>query len=146
MIAFHPTQQYVLLRASASTGTVTNDTVNIEAPINWFYKGVYLLLDRTAETGTCTLNAKVQFYMPASGLWQDLEGASWVEFADAAVADRYLHIYPGITSDESDSNLALDTNEGVVCGQYLPRRWRVAVTTGGTSVENTFSLEALMLP
>lgn len=146
MIGFNPTQEYLLLRASASTGTVSDSTEYIYLPINWFYKGIFLLLDRTAESGTCTLDAKVQFYARAAAKWQDLEGAAWVQFADSAVADRYLHIYPGLTQDDADTALALDTNEGVACGQYLPRECRVAVVTGGTSVANTYSLEALMLP
>jgi hypothetical protein len=64
------TQTYGLLRASASTGTVTDSSENLELPINDTYKGILLYIDRTAETGTCTLDAHVEFYMPAANNWR----------------------------------------------------------------------------
>lgn len=140
------TQEYILIRASGSTGTVTNSSENLELPINSTYKGILLLLDRTAEGGTCTLDAHVEFYMPEAAKWQDLEGAAFPQFADGTTADRYLMIYPGLTGSDADSQLSLDTAEGRLCGQYLPRQCRVVVTTGGTSVSNTYSLEGYWLP
>lgn len=140
------TQTYGLLRASASTGTVTNSDENLELPINDTYKGILLYIDRTAESGTCTLDAHVEFYMPAAAKWQDLEGAAFAQFADGAAADRYLMIYPGLTGSDADTQLSLDTAEGRICGQYLPRQCRLVVTTGGTSVANTYSVEYFMLP
>lgn len=134
------------IRASASTGTVTNSDENLELDINTTFKGALFLINRTAETGTCTLDAKVQFYAPVANTWQDLEGAAFAQFADAATGDRYLMIYPGLTGSDADTQLSLDTSEGRICGQYMPRQCRLVVTTGGTSVANTYSAEMWWLP
>lgn len=127
-------------------GTVHSDgTTNSRQIQNSYHKGVLITIDRTAETGTCTLDAQIEFYDPAGGDWYELEGASFVQFANSEVATRYLMVYPGIVGSDADNRIALDTNEGVLCGQFLPRIWRLKVTTGGTTVTNTFSASYVML-
>lgn len=140
------TQLYFALRASASTGTVTNDTTYLYLPLNYMHKGVLLVIDRTVEVGTCTLDGKLEFYAPAAGDWIEVEGAAFPQFADGVTANRYLLVYPGITAADADDNIALDTAEGTKCGAFLPYQTRLAVTTGGTSVSNTYSAEGWLLP
>lgn len=135
-----------LTPAGHTTGTVTNSTEYYDLPRNYLHKGLLLVVNRTAETGTCTLDAQVEFYAPASGTWLQLEGAKIVQFADGATGDRYLQVYPGLTGSDADDVVALDTAEGSKCGQYLPPRCRLAVTSGGTSVSNTYQAECWLLP
>lgn len=142
-VALNATQDYLLLSASHTTSDATE---TFEAPKNVMHKGVYLIVERTAETGTCTLDVKLQMYAPEADAWIDLEGAAITQFADGATGDRYLYLYPGVTGSDADDAVTLDTNEAVKSGHYLPRQWRVHCTTGGTSVSNTFSVEAFLLP
>lgn len=137
--------QHVGGRASASTGTVTDSTIYIDLPINHHHKGIMIAVDRTAETGTCTLTVGVEFYAPNGGDWHQLENAT-VTFADGVTATQYLQVYPGLVGSDSDSSVSLDTNEGKLSGQYLPRECRVYMTTGGTSVSNTFSVDVWYMP
>jgi hypothetical protein len=122
------TIQYVSVRASAATGTVTDSTLYFTLPVNYFYKGIMIAVDRTAETD-----------------WHQLENAT-VTFADGVTATQYLQVYPGLVGSDSDSAVSLDTNEGKLSGQYLPRECRIYHTTGGTSVANTYSIDAWLLP
>lgn len=150
LIAAHGTvtQEYMSVRTLATTGTVTDSTLYFVLPINHFYKGLMVTADRTVETGTCTLTIGVEFYSAnaaAANHWQQLENAT-ITFADGVTATQYLQIYPGLVGSDSDSSIALDTNEGKMTGQHLPRECRIYMTTGGTSVANTFGVDAWFLP
>jgi hypothetical protein len=147
LIAAHGTvtQEYVSVRTSAATGTVTDSTLYFTLPLNHFYKGIMIAVDRTAETGTCTLTVGVEFYAPNGGDWHQLENAT-VTFADGVTATQYLQVYPGLVGSDADSAVSLDTNEGKLSGQHLPRECRIYHTTGGTSVANTYSIDAWLLP
>lgn len=145
-VALNATQDYLLLAASHTSASGTNVVETFEAPLNVMHKGVLLVLNRTADTGTCTLDAKVQFYSTVAAAWLDVEGAAFVQYADGATGARYLLLYPGVTGAEADDAIPLNTSKGVKCGQYLPRQWRVAVTVGGTTVTSTYALEAHLLP
>lgn len=112
--------------------------------INYHHKGVRLVIDRSDETGTATLDAKVQFKNATTGDWVDLEGAAFPQWADGSEETRSLVIYPGITGSDADASLALDTDNDTLCGQYLPRIWRLVLTTTGTT--NVVSIYAEYLP
>lgn len=146
MSLHNPLAYWQTLRASASTGTVTNSDENLAFPINYQFKGCLVTVSRTAETGTCTLAWKIQFYSPAAATWQDLEGAVGDGFADGETGDRYLMVYPGLVGSDADNKITLNTDQAVLCGSYLPRECRLVVTTGGTSVANTYSAEVQFLP
>ena len=123
----------------ASSGTVTNATVTSEMFQNWHYKGCVIVCNRTAESGTCTLDVKLQGYHRASDTWYDVQSASFVQYADGATGVRYVTVYPGIVADDADASVILATNYKNVSG-VLPREFRISVTHGGTSVSNTFAI------
>lgn len=125
--------------ALASSGTVTNATVTSSRLVNSLYKGCVIVVNRTAETGTCTLDVKLQGYQRASDTWYDVQGASVVQYADGATGVRYVVLYPGIVADDADAIVTIATNYKHVSG-WLPYEFRISVTHGGTSVTNTFAV------
>jgi hypothetical protein len=139
--------QQVGLKRIPVSGTRTiasTDGWNSRQFTNNHHKGVFLVVDRISETGTATLNGKIQYKNDTTGEWIDLEGAAFGEWADGTSEPRALTVYPGITAADADANIALDTDNHYLCGQFLPRHWRVALTTTGTT--NVVSVDATMLP
>jgi hypothetical protein len=126
-------------RTVASTDGWTSRQFN-----NYHHKGVRIVVDRISETGTATLNAKVQYLNKVTGEWIDLEGAAFPEWADGSAEPRALTVYPGITAADADANIALDTDNDQLCGQYLPANWRLLVATTGTT--NVISIAGTYLP
>jgi hypothetical protein len=127
-------------------GTVHSDGTAFSREItNYYHKGIFLMVNRTAETGTCTLDAQIQWRMPSLTTWENLENASIVQMANSAIDLVTLWVYPGIIGGDADGTLAVNTAHKHVDG-YLPLFWRVAVTTGGTGVTNTFGMDAILLP
>lgn len=126
-------------------GTVVSGAVTVTyGPFtNYFHKGLYLFVNRTAETGTATLDAKLQMQDPSSATWTDVENAAVIQFADGSTRMNYLYMYPGIIGGDTDGKLIVNTNHNFVEG-YLPYIWRVSVTTTGTT--NTFGISAVLLP
>ena len=133
--------------ALASSGTVTDSTVTSDWEINWFAKGCLLVVRRTAETGTCTLAAKLQGAIDDGTTTTafDVANSDLVSFADGETGVRYCFIYPGVTGSDADGVVAQDTNFNLVNG-FLPYKFRVSVTHGGTSVSNTFSVHLFPYP
>lgn len=125
--------------ALASSGTVTDATVTSDWEYNWYAKGCLIVVNRTAETGTCTLAVKLQGYDDASATAYDVQGAAIVSYADGATGLRYVFVYPGAVGAEADVVVPVNTNFNYVNG-FLPYKFRVSVTHGGTSVTNTFSV------
>ena len=127
-------QNTVLSGAATTTyGTYTN----------YFHRGLYLFVNRIAETGTSTVDAKLQMQDPGSGSWTDVENASIVQLADGSIRMNYLYMYPGIIGGDTDGTLVVNTNHKFVEG-FLPYIWRVSVTTTGTT--NTIGIHAVLLP
>ena len=96
---------------------------------NSYAKGVRVFLDITAETGTATLDVKLQSLDPVSATYFDIPGAS-LDQKSATSGDDTLILYPGIaeTANESVSDV-------------LPLNWRAVATVGtGASSSFTFSL------
>jgi hypothetical protein len=125
----------------ASSGTVTDSTVTSDWEYNHYYKGCVIAVRRKSETGTCTLAAKLQGgFVDADGTTAfDVANADLVTFADGETGVRYVFVYPGITGAEADGVVTFDTSFNVVNG-FLPHKWRVSITHGGTSVANVFSV------
>lgn len=124
----------------ASSGTVTNATVNSSTYVNWYGLGCVMVVNKTAESGTTpTLDVKLQGYDDASATWFDVQGASIVQYSGGATGLRYAVIYPGLTADDADGVVTINTTFKHVNG-FLPYKFRVQVTHGGTSISNTFSV------
>jgi hypothetical protein len=127
-------------------GTVHSDGTTYSREFtNYYHKGIYLYVDRTAETGTCTLDGQIQHRSPVLSTYTSLENASIIQFADGTVELHTLYVYPGIIGGDSDGTLTVNTDHKFVEG-FLPLHWRLAMTTGGTTVTNTFSAVAVLLP
>jgi hypothetical protein len=143
MPQLHAGKQYLNIFGA---GTVHSDgTTNSREFTNYHHKGIFLMTNRTAETGTCTLDVQIQWRMPSLTTWENLENASIVQMANSAIDLVTLWVYPGIIGGDADGTLAVNTAHKHVDG-YLPLFWRVAVTTGGTGVTNTFGMDAILLP
>lgn len=108
------------------------------------FKGILLTVNRSAETGTATLDAKLQYKDPVRNAWLDIEGATLNGWADGETGDRYLMMYPGLVAADSDNHIDLNTDQASHCGSYLPKFWRLVLTTTGTT--NVVSAGAQLLP
>lgn len=127
--------------AFGSSGTVTDETVTSD-PIHQYgcYKGCVLVVERQNDTGTATLDAKLQGYHHATETWFDVANSDIVQIADGdGDAVRYCMIYPGATGSDTDGVVAQDTNYNLVNG-FLPDTFRVSVTHGGTSISQDFAV------
>ena len=96
---------------------------------------------RKSETGTCTLAIKLQGALVDSDgdTAYDVANTDFVSLADGETGVRYVVVYPGMTGSDADGSVAQDTNFLLVNG-FLPWKWRVSVTHGGTSISNVWSL------
>ncbi len=135
---------WVIAPAGTTSGTVTNATVRhlsggTKPWVNHLYKGCVIVVNRTAETGTCTLAVKLQGYDRESNTYFDVANSDFVSFADAATGIKYNMIYPGATGSDADGVVLQDTDFSIVNG-FLPYEFAVSVTHGGTSVSNTYSI------
>ena len=94
-------------------------------------------LDITAETGTSTLDVKLQVLDPIGGDWVDLgnnvAGTGAYAFAQASAVTTgptILTVYPGLTASAN-----------AVCTGILPMQFRAHATVAGSSTPTfTFSL------
>ena len=120
-------------------------TYTAELPICRGHRGVRVYISNTAETGTSTLDAKLQYKNPQSLAWTDIPGASFVQFADGATGERFIEMYVGATGSDADSSLALATNFKQL-GLFPHRYMRLSCTVGGTTVTRTFSAGGSFLP
>ncbi|HEY5987311.1 MAG TPA: hypothetical protein VIV12_13195 [Streptosporangiaceae bacterium] len=123
----------------ASSGTVTDATVVSELFQNWHYKGALIVGNRTADTGTCTLNGKLRGYDRVSDTYFDVVGAAFTAWADNAHSLKYILVYPGCTGSDADGSIAKSTDYLLV-NDCLPHEFVISMTHGGTSVANTFSV------
>ncbi len=131
VMAASPSKRYV--RITGTRTIASTDGWTSRQMMNSRYRGMKIVLDRESETGTATLDGKVQYKNATTGEWIDLEGAAFVQFADGATEPRALTIYPGITAADADANIALDTDNDALCGHPAPRIWRLVLTTTGTT-------------
>lgn len=111
---------------------------------NYYHKGIYLYVDKTADTGTATFDVQIQHRSPILSTWTSLENASVIQFANDTNELHTLYVYPGIIGGDTDGTLTVNTDHKFVEG-YLPLFWRTADTVGGTTVTATFSIAAVLL-
>jgi hypothetical protein len=138
----YPTQDWHTLQTSAAKAeaTYTYDLQPLRS-----HRGVAVLISNTAETGTSTLDAKLQYEHPDSLVWTDVPGASFVQWGDGSTGEKFLMVYPGLAAGETDNVISLATDFKIV-GIVVPRVLRLAVTVGGTSVTRTYSAGYYELP
>jgi len=96
-------------------------------------RGIVVTVDVTDESGTATLDVKVQRVDRASGKFTDIPGASIVQLS--AVGKAELVIYPGVTVA---ANLAVSS--------VVSEDFRIVATVGGTSVTMTFTVGIALIP
>lgn len=134
-------QEFTLVaqRTISSTDGYTSRAVTSN-----YHRGAVITIDRESETGTATLDASLEYKNQTTGTWAQVEGTSWVQWADGATGERYLYIYPGNVGAEADAMVPLDTSKGVHSSAFLPRVWRVALVTTGTT--NVVSVNVCLLP
>lgn len=135
-------QDAFVLCASAARAEATY-TYNLP-PVR-YHRGVRVYISNTAETGTSTLDAKLQYLNPQSNAWTDIPGATFVQFADGATGERFIEMYPTLTASDADSSLTLSTNFKAL-GMFPHRFMRLSATVGGTSVTRTYSAGGYLLP
>lgn len=104
------------------------------APVHQIFKGLHLVLDITAASGTSpTLDVKLQRQDPLSEKWVDLPSAAFAQKTGTGTDD--LTIYPGIAETANRS-----------VSDVLSGRWRAVATIAGTSPSFTFSLGGTYIP
>ena len=127
-LAFH---KETILFASAARSEAA---YNSDEQTNDGWRGVDIYVDITAESGTATLDFKLQAKDPIGGDWVDINGASIAQLSAVTTSPTRLTVYPGIAES---SNVSVS--------DVLPRRWRGVLTVGGTSVSMTCSVAAVLL-
>lgn len=109
--------------AAQAAGTVNSDDVdNIGA------KGVVLVIDTTALTGTLAMTVTIQGKDPYSNKYYTILASASI----AATGTVVLRVFPGATAA---TNLAANDS--------LPRTWRVSVVVGGSTPTVTATISAL---
>ena len=122
-------REIVFSSAQRAAGAHTSNIIT-----NHCAKGGIFYLDITAETGTSTLDVKLQVLDPIGGDWVDLgnnvAGTGAYAFAQASAVTTgptILTVYPGLSASAN-----------AVCNGILPVQFRAHATVGGTNM--TFSL------
>lgn len=103
-------------------------TANSTDQVNYSAKGLYLVLDITAASGTTpTLDVKLQGLDPVSGKYVDIPGAAFAQKTTTNTSS--LVLYPGVTETAN-----------VQESHPLPLNWRAVATIAGTTPSFTFTL------
>ena len=110
-------------------------TYNSEGFARGLNRGVRLYLDITTETGTATLDVKLQGRDVASGDWVDVPGAAFAQKSAVTTDPVSLTVYPGIAE-----------TAGETVSDVLPAWWRVVAVVAGGGAAMTFSVGADLLP
>lgn len=109
---------------------------------------IVLKTRRTAKTGTCTMDAAIQWYDPTLGTWHTMidyagNNVGVVQYANADTLDTTgyrlltVQLYP--IHVDADGVLAYGPTSFYKAVQsWIPEYIRVAVTNGGTTVTNTY--------
>lgn len=149
-------QQYVEDVAVSQTLTDLNGnssaTVWLYGP---FYPGPYrgfaIRADRESETGTCTLDLKLQTLDETTGDitdWLDSGGTNNLllpQWGDGSAVVKWMKVHPNALSSDADNTLIVNTANRV----YNELWWApfyMHVTTGGTTVTNVLSLSLTYIP
>ena len=95
--------------------------------------GIRLWLKITGETGTATLDVKLQGYDESAEDWADVAGAAFAQ-KSATGGPFMLTVYPGAT-----------VAANVSVSDALPNQYRVVAVVGGSTVTMTFTVGADLL-
>lgn len=143
---FFVPRQVTASYTSASDTNSDEYSVEMETPPGT--TGMQVFIKRTADTGTCTLDAYLQAREPQSyggtAVYVETTVAIVPQFADGVTTTRVASIAPGITGSDSDG-MVVSIAGGAAAGAHLinthiPHRWRLRYRNGGTTVTNTFSV------
>src|SRR5687767_7567598 len=106
----------------AEAGTVTASGTNTDTylPTAGFWldlsgcAGVEIVTNRSADTGTCTMDVFVEQYNPVTEAYtavQDAAGAdvSGVQYADGETGERRVRIHPSAIAVDADGVLIVNT-------------------------------------
>lgn len=108
-------------------GTQEPSTENIDFDLPDGAKGAIFILDITAETGTATLDVKIQYKDEVSGKHVDVPGASFAQ--KTGVGTSQLSVYPGLTAS---ANVAVT--------QALTKNLRAVCVEAGADSDMTYTL------
>lgn len=109
------------------SGTQAPGTANSNFDLPDGAKGAIFVLDITAETGTATLDVKIQYNDEASGKYIDVPGASFAQ--KTGVGTSQLSVYPGLTAS---ANVAVT--------QALIKTLRAVRVEAGADSDMTYTL------
>lgn len=124
----HGTQSAVaVVTALAAAGA---GTVNSADQSNLASRGLHLVIDITAVTGTPTLTVTIQGKDAVSGKYYTILASA----ALSAVATTVLRVYPGLTA-------AANT----IANDVLPKDWRVTYTVAGGTPAVTATISAALI-
>ena len=114
------------------------------------YKGFAIRVDRESETGTCTLDCKLQTWDQTTGDvtdWLDSGGTNNLllpQWADGSAVVKWMKVHPEALASDADNVLIVNTANRV----YNEVWWApfyLVLTTGGTSVTNVVSVSLTYL-
>lgn len=114
----------LITHAAAAAGVNSADQANSSA------RGVKVVVDITAITGTPTLTVTLQGKDPISGKYYTLLASA----ALSAVGTTVLTVYPGLTAAAN-----------LTANDVLPATWRVITAIGGTTPAVTATIAATLL-
>lgn len=109
------------------SGTQGPGTANSDFDLPDDAKGAIFVLDITAETGTATLDVKIQFKDELSGKYVDVPGASFAQKSATGVSQ--LSVFPGLTAS---ANVAVN--------QALTKTLRAVRVEAGAASDMTYTL------
>lgn len=127
-------KDFTVHASAAETVTANSPHVEIPPAVSSNTKGVHLVLNITAASGTTpTLDVKVQRFDQLSGVYVDLAGGAFAQKVGTGSDD--LIIYPGVT---------VTANRSV--SSCITEGFRCVYTIGGGTPSFTFTLGGTYLP
>lgn len=133
-----------------TNGNVTATTMRCGPFYPGPYRGFHIRVDRESETGTCTLDVKLQTLDETTGDitdWLDSGGTNNLllpQWADGSAVAKWLTVHPNALSSDADNVLIVNTANRV----YNEVWWApfyIHCTTGGTTVANVVSISLTYL-
>ena len=91
--------------------------------------GIRVYIDVTGESGTATLDVKLQQRDPISSDYIDITGAAIAQLSAVTTGPIMLTLHPELTASSN-----------VIVKDLLPSLFRVVAVVGGSSVTMTFSI------
>lgn len=137
-----PIKKPLVLVEAQTTASGTDSDVFGPAFTNLGHKGLMVIVNRTAETGTCTMTGFVQAHIhdtdeSVDANWVDTGLTIFASYADAATGIRVGVMYPGLTAQDTGTDVV--TSAVQHSSGYLPLKYRLRIRNGGTTVTNTFT-------